>query len=566
MIAILLKPKYFSLKNRWRKTAHRKALLGRDFVIFVFSTAVMLGIYHGTSTALDTITKNAHLVYLPPSMPFGLILLMLSVMLLFSSAVSAIGTLFLGKDLDLILASPISPFRFFYGKLLEVVFSSSWMSVVFGIPVILAFGQAYHAPAYYYCFALITLLPFFVIPSSLAIAVVTLITILIPAKRAKPILVALTVASVTGIYYMATTLDPGQAGYQDMNDVLRVVAILTLPNTTWMPSFWAATAIGTVLDGSARTTLPYVLMLYSTALSSVALSYIIVRLCHHTAYSMAKGNQSGPKIESRLSRKFLLAATPFLHPQFRAIMDKEVKGFARDITQAMQLILLLALCVIYLYNFRMLQAVQGLPPDARIWWQGFLVVSNIAMGAFVITAACTRFVFPSVSMEGQSYWILQSAPVEISDILRAKFWCWLIPIATMSSVVFSTGAMAINAERHIVWINGMASWVICYGIVGLAIGLGAYFANFDWEHTSQLAASFGSLIFMLVSTMVICLNMLPVALLIFLRTLKNSGYPISEPQWYLYVGSTALLLVYINYATTRWGLRVGEKALRDRLK
>lgn len=103
----------------------------------------------------------------------------------------------------------------------------------------------------------------------------------------------------------------------------------------------------------------------------------------------------------------------------------------------------------------MSEAVQGLPPDARIWWQGFLVVSNIAMGAFVITAACTRFVFPAVSMEGQSFWMPQSAPIEISDILKAKFWCWLVPIATMSSVIFSIGAMAINAEPHIV---GRTAW------------------------------------------------------------------------------------------------------------
>lgn len=197
------------------------------------------------------------------------------------------------------------------------------MSIIFGIPVILAFGQAYHAPAYYYLFCLVTLVPFFVIPSSLAMAGVTLITTFIPAKRAKPILVVLTATSLIGIYLMATSLYSGTTGYQDMNDVLRVVAVLTLPNTTWMPSFWAATAIGTVLDGSARSTVPYLAMLYSTALAAVAFSYIVVRICHNKAYSQAKGSQAGPKIESRIARRFMLAVTPYLNPQYRAIMDKK---------------------------------------------------------------------------------------------------------------------------------------------------------------------------------------------------------------------------------------------------
>ncbi|MBN8550682.1 MAG: hypothetical protein J0M12_15305, partial [Deltaproteobacteria bacterium] len=118
---------------------------------------------------------------------------------------------------------------------------------------------------------------------------------------------------------------------------------------------------------------------------------------------------------------------------------------------------------------------------------------------------------------------------------------------------------------HVVIINALSSWVICYGIVGLAVGMGAFFANFDWEHASQLAASFGSLVFMLFSTLLILMNLMPAGLLIFLRTLKNSGYTFSNTNWYAAVTCGALLLIYLNFIAARWALNLGEAALTNRM-
>jgi len=102
--------------------------------------------------------------------------------------------------------------------------------------------------------------------------------------------------------------------------------------------------------------------------------------------------------------------------------------------------------------------------------------------------------------------------------------------------------------------------------VGLAIGLGAVFANFEWEHTSQLAASFGSLVFMLCSTALIALNVVPAMILIFLRTLISFGYEFTALEWYSAVGSAAALLVYINFAAARTALTAGERALARSLE
>ena len=237
--------------------------------------------------------------------------------------------------------------------------------------------------------------------------------------------------------------------------------------------------------------------------------------------------------------------------------------FARDMSHALQLLLLLGLCMIYLYNFRFLNAVQNLPEGARLWWQALLIIANLGMGSFVISAVCTRFVFPSLSLEGKDFWIIKTSPLPTSELLRAKFWCWLLPIATISSTIFVSGALAIDAEPHIVALSGLASWVLCYGIVGIGIGLGALFANFNWEHSSQLAASFGSLIYMLSSMVMIMICLLPIGIIIFLRTFRVLGLEFSSFEWYLAISCCAFLIVYINYRSTSWALHMGEQALEN---
>lgn len=566
MVPVVILPKLWAIKNRWRQNRTQFSQLTRDLIILAFCVAVTVSIFHGTISALEKIKEDISFAYLPAPLPLGLVLLFLFVMLLFSNSISALGSFYLGRDLDLILASPLGPRRLFFGKMAEIIGSSSWMAIIFGLPAIAGFASAYGAGWPYLAVVIATLVPYFVIPTALAIIFVTLFTMAIPANRTREILFAIFALVLLGIYLVGKLIFPSGASFQNVNDILRIVSILSMPNTSWMPSYWAATCLGEVLEKSGKDCTPYLIMLYTTAVGLTALAYMLVRILHFSAYSRAKDNQRGVRLSSRRSQSALVRLTPLFDQQFRAIFAKEFKVFARDMTQAVQLLLLLGLCMIYLYNFRILQSVGGLPEATRMWWQGFLVVSNLAMGAFVITAVCTRFVFPSLSLEGQSFWIIQTSPMPIKSLLRAKFLCWLFPVATISSVIFASGALAINAGPHVVIINALSSWIICYGIVGLAVGMGAFFANFDWEHTSQLAASFGSLVFMLFSTLLIVLNLVPSGLLIFLRTLKMAGYTFSDMHWYLAVGCAALLLIYLNYTATRWSLNLGEAALRKRME
>jgi ABC-2 type transport system permease protein len=245
-------------------------------------------------------------------------------------------------------------------------------------------------------------------------------------------------------------------------------------------------------------------------------------------------------------------------------MGKEFRLFSRDMMQAFQLLLLLTLCFIYLYNFRMVGDTDALPLAMRGWWKAVLSLANIGTGSFVIGAISNRFVFPSVSLEGQNFWILQTSPMSTQEILRTKFLCWFIPLGLIATIVFLSGGLALQADPEVLIGSAVAGGIISYGIVGLAVGLGACFVKFDWEHVSQLGASVGSLVFMGACAILVMIDVLPCALLLFFRVMHDSSATLTAEQWFVSAASVTLLLLWINVSITRWALRIGAQQLEEK--
>src|SRR5205807_9578870 len=96
-----------------------------------------------------------------------------------------------------------------------------------------------------------------------------------------------------------------------------------------------------------------------------------------------------------------------LSPMRAHLLIKDLKVFLRDVSQWSQLLLLLALVLVYLYNFRVLD-LQRIPYLSGVVKNVYAFV-NLAMAGLVMATLCARFVFPAVSSEGGAFWIIRTA-------------------------------------------------------------------------------------------------------------------------------------------------------------
>ena len=559
IVPVLLQPRLCTIKNRWFKSRNCSA---KEFAALAVSAMMIWGIYTCTLAGLQDMKRLAPQATFDPAIPLGMMLVALFAMIYLSAAVSALGALFMSKDLDLTLSAPLSPSEFLVGKTIDVGISVSWMVCTFSLPALFAFGLFYDGDIAFMIGAPLLCITFFAIATSLGMITALTFAALLPSKRVKPIVIFLVLVVLTTSLVLVTGFaDSSSSGTSDPTAMIHNAAAAAL--NPWLPSSHCARALTSLLQKDyaipALAAVEYIGLL---SLLGFCMKAVFIRLYDR---GLSRTRQTGVffRIHSRNAQRISRLLFPFSSSSTRAIMTKEYKVFSRDITHTVQLGLLLGITFVYLYNYQLLQGPTRASNDVLAVWNIFLLLTNIALGSLVITSVCSRFVFPSVSLEGNTFWLMQAAPISLREMLKAKFKSWLAPVSCIGGVVFISGAMALNADVPLVLASCAAGILICHGLVGLGIGLGALFSQFEWEHSTQISTSIGSFIFMVVSMLFLGLNMIPLGMM-FGAYLLFPEY-IDTPDLTLLVIGAGLLCTYIlNKVATWWALSAGARALEGR--
>ena len=180
----------------------------------------------------------------------------------------------------------------------------------------------------------------------------------------------------------------------------------------------------------------------------------------------------------------------------RQLLVKDVKVFLRDVSQWSQLLLLLALVLVYLYNFRVLD-LDRVPGMSGVIKNAYAFL-NMGMAGFVMATVTVRFVFPAVSAEGAAFWIIRTAPISLGDFLWSKFWTGLLPVLALTEILVVVGNQFLNTDPFLKQITAGAVGFMAFALVGLAAGLGARYPRFAADNPSQVAGSYGGVAFMVV--------------------------------------------------------------------
>ena len=563
-LPLLTRPRFLGIKNHFVHGHSLTKRFARDAVIAALSLVIMYVIYTGTCELFSTSLLLRESLVISPVLLLSLFLTLLLGMVFLSTTIAAISCLYLSLDLDRLLASPLPARAFFIGKAFETFQSAGWMVIVFALPSLVAFMHSFGLSILESIFTLLLCSILIMLPTLWSMGCAILFARFLPLQYIRRLFLFIAIIAIACIYFLVQLIGGVSPG-TERGDVLNtLLSHISTPAFNFLPSHWVALILGEIILPTGTPVLFYTGGLILLLLLTIAATYWLIKNWHHTTYSESLQKKYAITIDSMRGQKRLHALFFFLHPPTRALLGKEIKVFTRDMTQALQLMMLIGLCAIYLYNFGTVREVAESASSALILWQPILLTINIIMGCFVVTAICSRFVFPSISIEGQSMWILLSSPVSISEFLSTKFWCWYYPVAAIAVVILGSGALAIQAPPSLILATIITALISTFGIVGLAIGLGAVFAQFDWEHVSQLSANLGSVLFMIASMILVFIGMGSVCIFLLLYFAQTAGYLEVTTNYQLSIASTALLLFYINILAQRWALLCGVVALEKK--
>lgn len=421
--------------------------------------------------------------------------------LAFSALVTSLSTFFLSEDLKLLLAAPIPKARLFYSRYARTLVQSSWMVLAFLTPVLLGIGLGRCAPASYYFTVPVVMAPFVVIPVAFGCVVTLMLVNVFPAKRARDILMLTGLLFAVAIVMLLRFIRPERLlSVRSLPDITAFFATLQSPITPLLPSFWAGEATFAPLMN--RTGWLYLAALWTTAIAST----LIARMAYGVLYfeGFSKSQEARKARFSQLAFMDRMAGWLPLSPSARGLLLKDVKIFMRDSTQWSQLLLLMALVAVYLYNFSVLD-LDRIPYMGRVVRNAYAFV-NLAMASFVLSSIAVRFVFPAVSMESTSFWILRTSPVSMSSFLWSKFATGFVPVVFFATFLTVVANQMLGVHPFLKVLTAVAVIFMSLALVGLAAGLGAQYPRFGAENVNQIAGSYGGIVFMVTAVAFICIE------------------------------------------------------------
>jgi ABC-2 type transport system permease protein len=558
---LLLSPRHYAIKNRLSRFAPGDglktvvlSLLGFGFWAFMFGVSFKVLAYFRTIEGLGDLLALRLL---------SMILLTFFSILVFSNIVTSLSTFYLSGELDILLSSPVKIENIYRAKFIETIVDSSWMTLIYGLPVFIAYGVVFKASLAYYLVLVSTIVPFLIIPAGIGIIVTMLLVNAFPARRAKDILVLLGLLFFVVIYILFRVLQPEKLVDPDTFPTLvQYLTAMRAPVSPLLPSYWATETLSPLLRTVKGETIFYLLMLWSTAAASIVIGEWVCGRIYYTGWSRSQEGKKSPISRSRAADAFFrLLSLPF-NGKMRAIVLKDVKLFFRDTSQWSQLFLLFALMVVYIYSFKLLPLERAALPSFYV--QNVISFLNLGMVGFVTSAVAVRFVFPAVSLEGASFWIIRAAPISIRDFLWGKFWSSLLPLLVLAEVLIVLSNTLLKVTPFMMNLGIVTVFMMTFGITSLGVGLGAIFPKFKHENVAQIPTGFGGIVYMLMTLLfigvVIVLEAWPVYRIF---TAQTFGGHISLSGWAI-IATSFLMVAVVNILAIFLPMKIGLNRLKQR--
>jgi ABC-2 type transport system permease protein len=506
---------------------------------------------------------------------FNTYFMALMLMLLLSSGLITYSGLYRSEETRYLLTLPISGKSIVHHKLFEAVWFGGWGFLLTSTPMLVASGVQAGAPWYYYALMLPFLITYMYIPATLGALCCVLIINLMPRKRMHFLIIGIVLLLILMGWIGMSVLNSNLNTYFTPTWFKKLSEQLHYFQQRVFPSWWLSSGLLLAERSHANIEAGYqswsqALMFLAVLGSNAMLCYIITtgiagRL-FRTSFQRLQAEHTQQQSQATTIRhsswnRWLGWPLPFT---MRILIQKELRIFLRDPVQWLQFAVFIGLLALYVVN------IKHFPYEhIKTTMIGFL---NLAVVGLILSTFTTRFIYPMVSLEGRRFWILNLLPIQLADVLIAKFLfaalgSWL-PCAML---IFISDYM-LSLPAWITLIHQLTVLELCVGLAAMAVGLGAIMRDMREESPSKIAAGFGGTLNLVLSALfilqIIAVSAVPCQLNILYenKTWSNSQYPIVD---YLATNEVLWISQGINFLVTlmlSWGLMArGVAEFRDRV-
>jgi len=479
----LLQPFFFSAKNRFFP---KNRLPFRTVGVLIFSLAVCLILYIIGVKVVTYFHSQNELGILLSLKIFQMAWITMFAMLIFSCMVSAVSTLFLSQDNEIIFAAPVPTADIFFMRYMTTSIYTSWMMVVFSIPIFAAYGTVFQAGFLYWPLMLGTIIATAAIATTFGMGFTVVLVNLFPARQTKDIILYLSISFGIFIYLIFRLMRPEDLVNPDKyGHFIDYLSSLATPAAPYIPAAWASNLLSYYLMDREIDFLVLALL----CITPIALFFL-------GEWAMERWFLSGfTKSQESFGgyRKFFTRGR-YNRSAWKWIFRKEAKLFLRDSAEWSQLFMIAALVIVYLYNFKVLPVERSVFEEEYV--TNLIAFLNIGLTGFVVASLAARFVYPSIGAEGGSFYIIMSSPLSTARYIMNKYLFYVVPFTALALILLVVSNHLINIEGPMWWISIVTGLIITWTVLAMALGFGAIYADFKAENRAAALGGIGAILFL----------------------------------------------------------------------
>ena len=483
----LLWPMFLTAKNRFFPSGK---ISQKSIGIVLFCIGLCYAIFNITLRVVTYFHMQDELGIILSLKVFQMAWILIFIMLIFSSMVSSISSIYLSEDNEIVFSAPISTVNLFFMRYISGTIYTSWMMIIFSLPIFATYGIVFQTPVTYWFLMVPTLLSITLTSTCLSTLLTIVLVKFFPARHTKDIILYLSLCFGVLIIFLIRLLQPEDMVYYDKyGHLVDYLSKISKPVAPYLPASWASKFLSLYLLD-----LEIDWLLFSLLLLTPMVLYILGEWCmkvwFFSGYSKSQESFGG---RHRFAKKQL-----YKPGIWKWIFNKESKVFLRDSVEWSQLFMIAALVVIYLYNFKLLPIEQGALSEQFII--NLISFLNIGLAGFIMTALSARFVFSSIGSEGGAFYHIKSSPISLRRFLLYKYFFYAIPFTILSLTLIIMSNRILQVEGPMWWISVSTNLFITWVVVGLALAFGSIYADFKAENKTVAMGSMGAILFLLCAT------------------------------------------------------------------
>lgn len=549
-LLILLSPSLWSIKNsiiHFDRAFYKKALFYLlTSAIFIYVGTKLLNTGMVKLQRLSPETFNLLLVK-----GYSLIFLIIFFTQIINGFIISLDRFYQSREMEMLLASPVNRMSLFFSRFLETHFKTSWMLIVFGIPVFISLGLLLDADVIYYPYSFLLFMVFSSIPVNIGIALTIMLSGIFHIRRIRRFMLSAGIITVIVIVTLIRLFKPERFVNPEFFANLKLFLFeLRTPSFILLPNRWLSESIFNYLNKDFKDLIIYVpVLLLTSHIMSLMLTSIYNRF-YYRGWSLLQGGStvSGKRKKHihSIFKGFKVKVLP-IDVQRLAVLKKDLLYQVKDIRNIHQHLILFALVIIYIFS------IASVPlnwVEYAVELKYIISFFNLGLILIIIASLCSKLVYPAIVSECSSLWIIKTSPLRSNKYIRTKFIFLLIPILLVGQSLTIFSSFFIGLGRELFAMKILTTLLLSLSLVGMAVNFGLSDLKNMIKRGEDEEIKTGNTIYMIVSVVLILFTLALEVIPIYLYFLRESAQiEFTQKAWFI-IGGMIFVLLLVNTLIT----------------